>query len=518
MFKHLFRGLALGVLGVGLMASSTTAQNGTNFHVLSNGFDVIYLGIGAGGTTTVAGVDGIGAWLYGEDMKGSTLTALGGFGYHQTAFRTSQCILGAPSPTLRIDFAAIIFVEMDGRNANAPDVFLIPGCTTAGVVGLTSAGVIPYGTPPGSSANFILSLLPSGAGLASSIVCLLPNNGLTPSSNGGTATLVAAASASLPIASTGFCWVVEFTWTPSSLVSSDHIDGWWHWLTNSRDGNQYWGMSSDELNAFQSQTVYLDGGATALVAFFSSTDYEWHSMTVNPSTNSALAPVGSNGTGTYYATSTVVGGSSVNGGFDLGRHGGASISGMTGAINPATGLANQDPAGSPTAGLIPTLGFATWNNEVYTGPGGVVGGFRLTWVQYNWDTSFGVNPDLAIPALVFLGTVRVPVCIPSTVPAPWPQPYPTTTLWPFYIHNTSDQTGNALWPDPNGFAGGTFANPPTVGASTHLPLGAVAFTDCIGVPIAWGYGSTGLLGPAGPLTWRPDVNATSTGRVLVLLD
>jgi hypothetical protein len=514
--------LALGALAVGLFAGPTSAQNGSNWHVLSNGLDAAYLGIGAGGTQ-VADVDGIGFWVDGTDLVGTTLTTLGDFGYHQAKFRLSECVFGQPIPGLRLDFPGIVVLEMDGRNSATPDVFVKPGCTTAGLIGLTTGGVIPYGTPPGSSANFLITGLPSGAGLSSSLACLIPNHGLLPSSNGGTTTLLAAASASLPIGSTGFCWVVQFTWTPTAVVSANNADGWWTWLTNSRDGNQYWGISNDELEAIQSLTIASDGGLNNLFAFFGGFEYEYHSASVDPVTNLALQPSGFNGTGVYYATNTTAAGSPINGGFDLGRRDAVVFNGVSlnlggAVINPASGFQNQDPAGSPLGAQIsaPTIGFVTWNNEVYTGPGAVVGGYRLTWVQFNWDQAFGVDQAAATTVPVFLGNARIPVSIPSSVPAPWPQTL-TTVFWPFFIHNTSDQTGNSLWPDPSGFPGGTFGVAPTVGGSTHIPF--VGFGPvCLGAPIAWGYGSTGLKGPGGPLTFRPDVNQTSTGRQVTVLD
>jgi hypothetical protein len=507
-----FTRVASFALVLGLSATPALAQNGSNFNVLSNNFDVIYGGLGAGGGQ-VAGVDGFGVWVSGEIIRGNTLTTLGDFGYREANWRESLCVLGAPIPTLGLDFPVIVSVEMDGVNPyGAGNVFTYPACGTAGPFPLgNSAGFAPYGAPAGSSANFLLSGLPSGVGFPSATTVLLPNNGLVPSSNGGTATIIAAASSKLPIASTGFCWVVQFGWAPSALASLDDINGWWTWRTNGVDGNQYWGMSNDEMNVWQSNTVFTDGGQTGLIAFFSNLDYEYHSAAVNPVTNPALAPAGAAGTGLYYATGAGVpnSGSSGNGGFDLGRHTGLSLNGTGGTVNPNTGLGNQDPAGSPTPGIVPTLGFTTWNNATSTG------GFHLTWIQVNNELTFGLDPAGNADALKVFGTVRVPVSI-SQIPGPFPQPI-TNLFFGFYIHGVADQTGQSGWLDPNGFAGGTFGVAPTVGASIHLPtVGPPA--ACIGFPVGLSAATSQLGGPAGPLVWGRNFDAPSNTSNISLLD
>ena len=209
-------------------------------------------------------------------------------------------------------------------------------------------------------------------------------------------------------------------------------------------------------------------------------------------------------------------------GFDLGRHSAWSQSGTLGAINPATGLANQDPAGSATPGLVPTLSVATWNNEDYDDTGTPAGGFRLTWLTLDWDATFGVNPDAAGDATVFGGAVRVPSTIPASIPT-WPQVI-TSAFWPFLIHNTVNHDGSGIWPDPNGFPSGAFTTPGVSGTPIHIPI-SIGST-CIGSPIALQIGSSGLLGPGGPLTWIPDglagfpgiANAASPSRQVYYFD
>lgn len=523
--KSLFRGAALAAVAIGLSTSSTVAQNGTNFHVLSNGLDAAYIGIGAGGTQ-VGGVDGIGTWVDGANLHGNTSLGTSGwkgasfpvgnfvagaFRYKQAGFRLSQCVLGAP-PAGALRFPGVLFIEMDGWNYNnvsaGTNVFghLAAGAIAGTALGLTTGGVLPYGTGDSSSVSFILSGLPSGAtgsgtGVSSSILCLLPNYGLIPSAGGvngaGTATIIAAASATLPINSTGFCWTIQFTWlssalTPSSLTGvTDKITGWWWWLTNSELGNQYWAMSTDEMNTTQSQSIVLTGGASGLIAFLANLDLTCHYLAEDPVTNNALQPAGFNGTGTYYTTSTSRAGFPANGGFDMGRHITLSDGGAGGVTNPITSLGNQDPAGSPLPGLTPTVGFVTWTNEDTNASGTADDTFfRLTWVQYNWDTSFGIPQTLRIDAILFFGSIRIPVWVPFSVPLPWPQAI-TGVFFPFLTHTCGFNTS---WTDPDGFPAGTFGIPPIKGSSIHLPLTGLG--PGIGVPLAIGYGTTAVP-PAG---------------------
>ena len=494
--KH-FRAVACGALVVGLGATAA-AQNGTNWRVLSNGLDAVYAGLGAGGTQTTA--DGIGAWVDGNDLRGNHVTGLGVPGYRQVAFFTSECVLGAP-PAVSLNFPAITFTEFDGRNNNAQDIWVRPDCAVGGApTGVTTGGVLPYGLSPGASANFLLTALPTGAGLPSSTVQLLPNNGLVPSSNGGTATLIAAAAASLPIASTGFCWAVRFTWTPTALQSLDHVDGWWFWQTNSANGNQYWAMSNDELNMFQSNTVALDGGATGLVAFFSSTEYDTYDLTRDPSLNHAVAPVGFNGAGVYYATTSygvINPAFNPNGGGDLGRHGGTALGSGTpvgGVINPNTGLGTQDPAGSPTAGLLPTFGFQSWGNESL--PGQFLA--RTVWAQVDWGGVLGIAPE---------GLPSVPVGPPGTRlgisvvnppgPGPWPQGV-TNTLRTIFTHTVSPKPD----PDPLGFPAGSFGVGNNWAATAQLNLATLSPVCGGGVPVAVDFCSTDALAIFDPATAR----------------
>ncbi|MDG2148105.1 MAG: hypothetical protein P8N09_01140 [Planctomycetota bacterium] len=503
--KQIVRGLAVGAIAVGL-TTAASAQNGTNFHVLSNGLDAVYLNIG-GGSGQTGGADGIGNWIDGNDLRGNYITALGEFGYRQSTFFTSECVLGAP-PAVALDFPGILFIEFDGRNPNDQDIFTRPACTAGLPNGTTTAGFLPYGISPGASAQFFLAGLPTGAGLPSTAAILLPNNGLAPASNGGTATLIAAAGAALPISSTGFCWIVMFTWTPSALVGLDNIDGWWHWNINSVNNNQYWGLSNDELNVYSSNTVALSGNQTALNTFFASFEYEWHGTTADPSMNNALNPAGINGTGPYYAADN--GALNPNGGWDLGRHGGASISGTGGTINPITGNGTQNPAGTPSGG-IPTYGYMSWNNEV--------SGLRTVWHQVDWAGTFGVDPDTlgaGYNALVGPPGQRLPVGVSSLVnPAPgWPQGV-SIAQFPLMFHTP---TSGHPETDPLGFPAGSFGIVGQWGATNMLPINGLSEVCTIGLPVAVQYGSVAVKSDLSDFEFNPAVDKISASGNIMIID
>ena len=518
MSKRFTRAVALAALTIGLSTSSAVAQNGSNFKILSNGSDVIYGGLGAGGSSTGGpGGDGIGVWVCYEGMRGNSMTQLGDFGYKQVGWREAVCVLGAPIAGLGLKFPQITMLEFDGVNPfGAGNVFTMAVCNQPGnpVLG-TSAGFAPYGVPAGTSASFLLTGFTTGVGLPSNAVAVIPNNGLFPSSNGGTAFVIAVASGNLSIASTGFCWGVQFNWTPSALASLDDVNGWWTWRSNSADNNQYWNMSNDETNIWQSNTIVTLGGG--LIAFNSNLDYDNDWLSSNASTNVATAPVGANGTGVYYGTGAGVAGSgnSVNGGFNLGRTGGIATDGVTGTLSSLTGLGNQDPAGSPTAGLIPTMGGVTWDN----GPSTLAGTrrWRLEWIQIWFDLTFGVDPALTTDLLVGPGGVfRVPVTLQASFGGGFPQSI-TLSFFPFFLHNVDDRTGLTAWPDPFGFPGGTFGIPPQVGSSIHLPVASAAV--CIGLPVGLQAGTSALKGPGGPFLWKggPNANTPSSSHGIPLV-
>ena len=511
-FSKFTRGLTFGALAAGLTLTGVMAQNGTNYHVLVNTTETIFGGIGAGGTQTAA--DGLLTMIPGEDLKGSHTVAFSGdFGYRNAQFREMLCVLNNPvgGGQLALQFPGIVFVELDGLNGNKPAIVTNPGCAAPSFPLGGTAGFIPYGLGPGASTSFILSLLPSGSGLPSGTVVLLPNNGLVPSA-GGTATLIAAAADSLPINSTGFCWGVQFTWIPSSLASLDDIDQWAHYVVNSPDGNQYWLMSDDELNIWQSWSVVVDAGATALIGLFANDDYGLLMSTVNTSTSASLAPSGQTAAGAYYAqTENVINefgapALNPNGGFDVGRGSHAiSLKGHAGVPNPTSGLGNQEPS---LTGVLPALGFATWDNG-----GDFNGSVRLPWLSIDTAGLLGLNPATD-PGVVkpFFG-VRLPV-----VSAGFVQPI-TSLCWPLF--GTKTKTAVSGWPDPEGFASGAFGVLAIASASAQFPTGTLTVCNVpgiLGVPVNITYGTTGRKDGPGKLTFNPSIADLSDSRELFLFD
>jgi hypothetical protein len=496
------RGVTVGALAAGLTLSSVNAQNGTNYHVLGNGADVAYTGIGAGGTQAVT--DSIMTHIAGEELKGSHGTLLGDFGYRNPQFREMMCVFNAPiGGGTALWFSALVWIELDGMNGNAPEVFTNPACVPGGPqFPMGASGAVPYGTPPLSTFSFATATVGVNT-------IVLANEGLVPSSQGGIATLIASAGGiSLPINSTGFCWGVQFTWSPSALVSLDDTDGWEHSAVNSPDGNQYWMMSNDELNVWQSWTVGTDSGG--IYTLPANIDYAYLSSTTEPSTSVSLAPVGANLTGSYYAqtenvvTETGAPALNLNVGFDVGRGSRViSLNGTSGVANPVTGLGNQNPA---AAGKIPTLGLVTWDNGS-DGNGSV----RLPWLSVDFLGLGSGNPDTD-PGVVIGGFgVRVPVVSFGVVQGI------TSLCFGLFGHVTSAATSG--WPDPEGFASGAFGVAAIAGASNQFPtLGLTVCTITPGLPVNVTYGSSGRKDGPGGLTWNPAVADLSDARECFLLD
>jgi hypothetical protein len=477
------------VLGF-LISGAAHAQNGSNYHVLTNGTDAAFFGIGAGGTQTAA--DGLGTFIAGEDLRGSHVTALGDFGFRNPSFTEDACVFNAPAGggALALKFPLISFTELDGLNGNAPAIFTNPACTVPSFP-LGTSGFVAYGTGPGSTASFVLTGLPSAVGLPS-VTVLLPNNGFVPSA-GGAATLLGVASASLPIGSTGFCWQVTFNWVPSAVPTLDDIDGLWHYVVNSPDNNQYWAFSDNEQNIWQSQTVATDAGLTAVLGFFANDDYGLQITSSEPDTVATLAPrPGQDFAATIVNVSNEFGAVvNPNGGFDAGRGSAAiSFSGKAGVPNPATGLGNQDPTAGP--GTVGTLGFATWDNG-----GDHDGSVRLVWLSFDFLGAAGGNPVNDPGVLKQAGTIRVPVVTAGLL-------QPLTGLG-FGLFGHVTQAGF-----PFGIGG----------ASWQLPTGPQP-AACAGLAMNITYGTSGrkgVLGAPGKLTFNPAVADTSGTRQLFLFD
>ncbi|RKY20178.1 MAG: hypothetical protein DRQ55_08485 [Planctomycetota bacterium] len=546
MIMSILRFAALAALTVGL-TSPLFAQNGFNAHVLTNGADVVYLGFGAGGTW-IPGDDGVGYWVDGEEMRGNTLTALGDFGYKQAGWTESPCLFGPTGSggVYDIRFPIIALMEFDGLHAfdQAAGVWNRAACSVASVgpscFPIGGSGGLPYG-PVGASANFLLTDLPSGlSSFAQGFKIVIPNNGLQGATSAGTATLIAFAS-DISLAASAGCWLVAFNWVPSAVPALDDINGWYHWSTSSPDNNQYYAWSNDEQNLWQSNSIA--GGSLGLFAFFGNLELEVMSVASTPVTNYATAPNGFNGTSPYQSMvgqpmagtgpeypaiasfGLPAGGLSPNGGFDLGRHSGISLSGRGGAGTGAGGLGAQDPA---TGGFLnlPTLGFVTWNGGPNTVATGAVGDPRshVTWVQGWFDGVLaGLSPGQGDPGTngnpdILVGTGganRFPLTMQESLGFAFPAA-DVAFFGPVFLTPVQDQSGS--WVGVPGASS-------IVGSSVHLPLGGGALSaSAFGLPVGVQAGTSQLANfMAPPLLWNknpanPQQDAVGTSVIIPLID
>lgn len=512
------RGLAFGALAATVTLGSVSAQNGTNFHVLTNEGDFFYSGVGTGGGQTFN--DGIGTFIAGEDMRGSHMTSLGEFGYRMTGFREAVCKFGIGPIVLNL-----MMVELDGGTGasgngfggNNPAVFTNPACTFGASFPLNgSAGFVPYGTGPASSFSFLLTLLPA-FGLPSGHLALLPDNGLINSANGTATIVVAGAGVSVGGAALASgCYIVQLGFTASAVPFLDNIDGVWHYLWNTSTVNQAPIFSGDEMNLWHSLTVGTDAGSTALIGFLAQTDYELVLMSIEPQTIATLAPRGLDpftltlAAGPYYTQTAGVAnenGIPLNplGGFDIGRGSSAiSFSGTAGVMNIGTGLGVQHPTNNTPAIASGTLGFATWDNG-----GDQNGSVRLTWVSVDFLGAGGLDPALDPGAVLFGGTIRVPV-----VSAGLLQPV-TNLCFGLFGHTTA----NNGWLDPNGLPNGAIGVTSFTGASWQLPTGPQP-AACASLPFGLNltYGTSSRLDGPGGLNWNPAIGDTSGTKQLFLFD
>lgn len=534
-FKNVTRGLALGAAVAGLSLSAD-AQNGTNYHALNNGLDVVFGGVGAGGGQTAG--DGVGFWIPGEDLRGATRDNIeGDFAYKQYGWRESACILSsAPGGINTLHYPTIVWLEYlgtgNGNTGHRPVVFTNP--IDASCIGFPlggTGGFIGFGAPAGSSANFIAFGLPSALGTGA---FLGPNENIIPSAS-FTASVFLLAGANVaptPINSTGFCWGSQFQWTPSALPTiKDATNGWWHWVSNNPLGNQYWGFSGDEQNVYASRTVASDAGVTGILAFPVDSEYAATSISIQPNTNLATSPAGFFAGGAYYTnTANVVDGITgtptlnINSGYDMGGHGTLSLTGESGVPSPNTGLAAQDPAGvggvNPSGGpLLPSIGFHTYDT---TSGSGTSGSKRITWLTVDTDHITGLfAPEDEVPLTVLGGAVRVPSV--NALATPGGVPGITIQLLSLFSHETAP-CATCTAGAPGGFPPGTFGVPDTQGASIQLPIPPLGSVCTPGVPLAVTYGSSGLKGPAGVgapgggLTWIQSEAATSGHKTFFLFD
>jgi len=508
----LARGIALTALALGSLGVAS-AQNGSNYHVLSNGVEGFFIGIGGGGTQT--DLDGIGNFIPGEDVRGSLRVDPDGAGallpqfcYRQAGWRETWCILtpGVISGLTQYQFPGLYFIELDGLNANNNVVFLRPVCTTP-----ITASFLAYGTGPSSTASFVLAAVS-----ALSQTVLLPNNNLVSTGTPvGTATIVALATVAPTNIASG-CYVQTFFWAGSAIPYLDNIDALWHYTVNSPDLNQYWAFSVDEMNLTRSNTLVTDAGITALFAFDSVVDYSTHQITREAQTTAILGPHGIAQDGAYYAwTENMTGGGGPNFGFDVGRGSRAiSFSGLGGVkVAPFLGgLGNgaQDPAYDLNPPSTKTMGFATWDNKLGAG---VPGSSRLTWLSIDLAQIGGLSPELDPDIKKAGGTVKIPVIGTGFI-------QPTTSLaFSIFGHTTKAASiASGGWPDPEGGAGipsGAAGVLAIAGGSIQFNVGPfVAKIPCNGsLPVNLTYGTSGL-NPG--LTWDPSIADISGTKELYL--
>jgi hypothetical protein len=509
------RGIALTALALGSLGVAS-AQNGSNYHVLSNSVETAFLGIGAGGTQTA--LDGLGMWIPGEDCRGSLLVDPDGGGallpqfcYRQVGFRETWCIFtpGVISGLIERQFPGLYMIELDGLNANNNVVFLRPVCTTP-----ITASFLAYGTGPSSTASFVLAAVS-----ALSQTVLLPNNNLVSTGTPvGTATIVALAQVP-PSAIASGCYVTTFFWAGSSIPYLDNIDALWHYTVNSPDLNQYWAFSTDEMNLTRSNTLVTDAGITALFAFDSVLDYSTSWMTREAQTTAVLGPHGIGQDNSYYLTTeNMAGGGGPNFGFDVGRGSHAiSFSGL-GGVKVAPGLGGlgngaQDPAYDLTPPTTKTMGFVTWDNKANSSLAGV-GSTRVPWLGIDLSQIGGGSPETDPDIKKLGGTVRLPVIGTGFI-------QPVTSL-ALSIFGHVTKVAPSGWPDPEEGAGlpsGAAGVAPVAGGSIQFNVGPfVAKVPCTGaIPLNITYGTTGRHHTPPPtLTWDPSIADVSGTKEIYL--
>ena len=533
MMKAVWTWRTVLVLGAGIaLVASLSAQNESNWHPQSNGFDGIYLGLGIGGGLTTT-ADGVGKWVPGEDLRGSRkATFSGDFSFRVRDVLLTHCLLGSLGGAQASWSPLITWWEFDGRNANRPDVFTNPTCTAPGLV-MGSAVGAPLGDPPGTTASLVAVGLPTALGTAGVI---LPNNGLLPTSTGGTLSLIAAAgiaggTATLP---TG-CYAFEIGAITTIVASFDDIDGWWIWHQDAAAGpsTNYYGFSFDEQDLWQSGTLHGVGAGAGVLGFPATTEWSYHHTSLEAATTAALAPAGSAalGEGQYYGITVNTNGGfgasppsfDFNGGYDVGAGSQAiSLGGTTGyadfndVLIGAPIAAAQDPAGSsgvsPTY-VTPSLGMHTWDTRDYNDNGlADDGGDKFAVIAFNWDLFAGVDPGTVADVLATPGT-RLPVTGNggSFVGGDFPQAM-TLALLPVFAHTVIG--GSIGFPGPEGPVP-LVATDAQAGTSSHIPT-ATASGTCLGVEIGVTYGTVHLLG--NNPTFNPQQGSTSGRKVLFLLD
>lgn len=464
------------------------------FVPLNNGFEVIATGIGAGGAATAT--DGLGYWVPGEDLHGATTSpATGDFSFAFAGFRELVCILDPGASSNLVAFPHISFYEVPD-SANCPTCFDNPVCAS-GVGSALLSSVIGY-----PSSCFVLLPVPSAF-----TPSILPSAGfdvLVPGVGSSLQIIAALNGVSFPIpscvASGVGCFVTQFHWQPSVLSLTDDLGGLWSYRQNSPYGNQYWGLSNDEVNVWKSNTWVLLGDQSAVLILPANADYAAHLLTTGATTTAALAPAGNNGSANPYYAGPLPNGMGLdpNQGFDVGRGARAiALSGSGGAKGPL-GFGNQDPANNPQV-VSPTLGFLTWDASTQWGS------TRIVMASLDVEGLSCLPTNTLFPDITKAG-VRLPVngagftSFPSV----------NTLFGPLFLHETASG-----FPDPDGLPAGSFGLPTVAGHTNHIPVGPTP-SVCVGVPVNITYGSVGLT-PGGKLDLQQEFGAVSGSHELFLM-
>ena len=550
--KRLSRALSFGLVAGALFVSTANGQNENNWHALQNGFDGIYPALAYGGGGLGLGLatnaDGIGHWIAGEDLHGSTKRVSDGvLAIKFLDWQQVTCYF-TPGGVGPADWQPFwTWFEADGGNENAPWIFTKPGCSVAGLISTNAFGPA-FGSPPGTTASLVIAGIPSGIGTG---VLVAPNNGLLPSSNGGSLNSVGSffLGGLVGVPTGCIAWTIAGLTTAAAF--SDNIDGVWNWHYNNPGGvstlnKTYYGFSFNEVDIWNSFTLATVGAGTGVLGFPATTAYAYHWSTLEASTTAALAPNGADPFGaggllaTYYTTTennnAGIGGAPLldfNGGYDTGRGARAiSLAGTTGYADFNDVLAggfifaaqNSSGGSGGGGGAIPTLGFSSWSTRDYLDIGAPTGDQRITWVVFYWDNFFGAAPELQADVIIPAFETRVPVpnniLNPGSPGADFMQPL-TGNLLPTFTHTTINST---TYPDPEGFPAGA-GDFNVTGTSTQIPTGTASGGTCVGLPLAITYGTSCFddgtsSGGAGTsdFTWDPSVGSISGRKVLFLLD
>jgi hypothetical protein len=372
-----------------VLAAAPRAQNGSNYHVLTNGRRDRS---GHRRGRRAAAVDR--HVRRGEDCAAAHVSSRPGISATAAGF-ASRCV-----PSRSGELA--INSRQSCSRARRPEwqcavVFTNPVHVAQfplGTSGFCPTARRPARRPASSSRSS------HGAVACLGITSIIPNNGLVPSA-GGTSTLVAAAAMTLPHHLDRFLLGVRLQWLPTALSSLDDIRRADAPVSISPDLNQYWMFSDNEQKLWQSQTVASDAGATALRPSSPTTTTRslrrcgagdaGHARTAS----AGARPTRPDGQRIQRVTALVM---IPTVAFDVGAAARPSASPAMRACR--TPQPAWEPGSDLGPGTVPTLGFATWDN----GGDGTVGASHVV-----SSTACAAEPGTDPGVLKFGGATRVPV-------------------------------------------------------------------------------------------------------------